>query len=200
MQVMERSNRTRTDRTPYWTDHWNDIVARVNARRHLLVVCDFEGALAPISAHPDEAALSNEVRCLLRKLVACRGLTLAIVSGGALDDLRNHVGVGGIFFADHGGSSDTALTGYLADLGLTTADAIYIGSSCETFRVLRGALTLHVGAHSANPEAHLRLNDNSDTAAFLFCLLGARLAASQSFDSMAPSRERKPSHFPPLPF
>lgn len=194
------------DRTPYWTEHWNDIVARVSARRHLFVACDFDGALAPIVAHPDDACVSNEVRCLLRKLATCRGLTLAIFSERTPDEVKARVSIDGIFYASHDGldgATGTTLHRHLAHFGLTPADAIYIGGSQarkDAFNALRGVLTLSVGSNAAITGAQLRLNDTSDTAAFLFCLLGARLAASQSSSPANRSADLKPAHFPPLPF
>lgn len=50
-----------------------------------------------------EAVLPAETRTLLRRLDACSGVDLAIISGRALADVQMHVGVEGIYYAGNHG-------------------------------------------------------------------------------------------------
>lgn len=65
---------------------------------------DFDGTLAPIVDTPFEAMLVAETRALLRRLAVCSGVQVAIVSGRRLADLREQVGVAGLFYAGNHGA------------------------------------------------------------------------------------------------
>ena len=89
--------------TPLWTDHWNSIVAKFIARPRLLIACDFDGTLSPIVDDPADAVLPNEARGILRKLRAMPGVTVAVISGRAVCDLRARVGIDGVLYAGNHG-------------------------------------------------------------------------------------------------
>ncbi len=89
--------------TPLWTDHWDSIVSNYIARQRLLVACDFDGTLAPIVPRPGDAALPTEVRGLLRKLQSMPGITVAVISGRSVRDLRMRVGIDGVLYAGNHG-------------------------------------------------------------------------------------------------
>jgi trehalose 6-phosphate phosphatase len=69
----------------------------------LLVCLDFDGTLAPIVAEPDDATMRPENRTLLRRLADEPAVTVAVVSGRSLADLRERVGVAGIHYAGNHG-------------------------------------------------------------------------------------------------
>jgi trehalose-phosphatase len=69
----------------------------------VLIACDFDGTLAPIVAQPGEAALPPEVRGLLRKLQSMQGVTVAVISGRSVRDLRLRVGIDGVLYAGNHG-------------------------------------------------------------------------------------------------
>lgn len=72
------------------------------------IFLDFDGVLAPIVAHPDEAYAPPETREELRRLVA-RYALVGVVSGRAGDDVRSRVGVDGIVYVgSHGLELDHA--------------------------------------------------------------------------------------------
>ncbi len=74
--------------------------ARIDDRRPVLLL-DFDGTLAPIVDHPDDAAISGEVRGLLRSLAS--RYPLAIVSGRDRRDVARRVGIEGAWYAgSHG--------------------------------------------------------------------------------------------------
>lgn len=69
----------------------------------LLLCLDFDGTLAPIVDDPDEATLHPEVGAELRTLRDHPDVVLAVVSGRALDDVRERVGLDGIHYAGNHG-------------------------------------------------------------------------------------------------
>jgi trehalose 6-phosphate phosphatase len=84
-------------KAPHWSERWKQIEEQLRSRPRVLLACDFDGTVAPIVARPDEAQLPAEMRALLRQLATRGGVTLAMVSGRALEDVRQRVGIEGIF-------------------------------------------------------------------------------------------------------
>jgi len=73
------------------------------AGKHLVLLLDFDGTLAPIAPTPDEAALPGETRQALEALSRSPVCTVAIVSGRSLEDVRAKVGIEGItYVGNHG--------------------------------------------------------------------------------------------------
>ena len=71
-------------------------------QRPLGVLSDIDGTLAPIVPRPEDAAVPEETRRLLRGLVA-KGVRVALVTGRSLETARAMTGVEGIAFAaEHG--------------------------------------------------------------------------------------------------
>ncbi|CAN5884620.1 hypothetical protein BH23ACT5_BH23ACT5_13190 [soil metagenome] len=62
-------------------------VTTVASASTLLVVCDFDGVLAPLVAHPDDAAATGASMTALRRLAALPNTIVAIVSGRRRSDL-----------------------------------------------------------------------------------------------------------------
>jgi trehalose 6-phosphate phosphatase len=91
------------DKMHHWTNHWETIAAHIERRPTLLLATDFDGTLAPIARTPLEAVLPAETRTLLRRLAACDGVKLAVISGRALADTQMHVGIEGLYYAGNHG-------------------------------------------------------------------------------------------------
>jgi trehalose 6-phosphate phosphatase len=89
--------------TIYWSQAWKRIEAQIHAAPHLLVACDFDGTIAPIVPRPEDATLADELRLLLRWLSLRGRLTLALVSGRSLEDLRRRVGLDGVYYCGNHG-------------------------------------------------------------------------------------------------
>lgn len=89
-----------------WLSRLQDALAAADG----LVVCfDFDGTLAPIVEDPADATMLPENRRLLRRLVDAPAITVAVVSGRSLDDLRDRVDVDGIHYAgNHGFEWETS--------------------------------------------------------------------------------------------
>jgi len=91
------------NKTPHWTNHWERISAQIAQPPRLLIASDFDGTLTPIAPTPAQAVLAPQTRTLLRRLAACDGVSLAIISGRALADVQLHVGIDSLFYVGNHG-------------------------------------------------------------------------------------------------
>lgn len=84
---------------PSALDCLNEIVPEDN--RQPVLFLDYDGTLTPIVPHPDNAVLSDAMRATLQRLAGL--CEIAIISGRDLDDVRERVGLNGIWYAgSHG--------------------------------------------------------------------------------------------------
>jgi trehalose 6-phosphate phosphatase len=106
--------------------------------RRLLVLSDFDGTLAPIVERPEMAELDAGTRQVLRRLAADARVTLGIVSGRALGDLKNKVGIAGLVYAGNHG------------LEIEGPGFLFVNPLAEqikpVFRVLRQVLNMTAGS------------------------------------------------------
>ncbi|MGH3649990.1 MAG: trehalose-phosphatase, partial [Acidimicrobiia bacterium] len=81
-----------------------EAVTRAMARDSVLVAVDFDGTLAPIVDHPDQAVPDNRAMSVLARIAARGGVEVAIVSGRALADLKVRLGepTGFTLIGEHG--------------------------------------------------------------------------------------------------
>lgn len=88
-----------TKQLPSALDCLNDIIPAEQQEPALFL--DYDGTLTPIVDHPDDAVLSGSMRTTLKRLSGlCQ---LAVISGRRLADVRERVGVEGIWYAgSHG--------------------------------------------------------------------------------------------------
>ncbi len=82
---------------------WQEFSKRLKAARHVLLLCDYDGTLTPITESPELADLSEKTRQLLRDLTHQSRFTVSVISGRALADLRRRVGIDGIIYAGNHG-------------------------------------------------------------------------------------------------
>jgi trehalose-phosphatase len=82
--------------------HFAEVQDAVRRARHILLLLDFDGTLTPIVARPELAVLPEEVRGLLRDLHAQQQVQVAVISGRALADLQQRVGLDVIYAGNHG--------------------------------------------------------------------------------------------------
>jgi trehalose 6-phosphate phosphatase len=93
-----------------------DALVALAARRPLLVASDYDGVLARLRDEPSDAVPEQGVAAALDRLAAVGGVTVALVSGRGVDDLRTTSGLTGPFrwVGSHGAEFDGPLTGELA--------------------------------------------------------------------------------------
>jgi trehalose 6-phosphate phosphatase len=92
-------------------------LAGLARRRPLLVATDYDGVLARLRDEPSEAVPEAGVAEALARLAAAAGVTVALVSGRGVDDLRTTSGLSGPYrwIGSHGAEFDGPLTGDLAE-------------------------------------------------------------------------------------
>jgi trehalose 6-phosphate phosphatase len=115
---------------------WPKIFEQTQKARHILFLTDFDGTLAPIVEKPELAVLSEETRQLLQSLASQRHVTVGIISGRALADLKDKVRINGIVYA---GNHGFEIEG--PDLSFVSPIANEIR---PFFRIMRQILTLTV--------------------------------------------------------
>jgi len=82
---------------------WGKIAADLKTAPHVLLLSDYDGTLTPIVSRPEEALLSPEVREKFRLLAQKPWLSVGIVSGRSLAEVKKMVDVPGIFYAGNHG-------------------------------------------------------------------------------------------------
>jgi trehalose 6-phosphate synthase/phosphatase len=65
----------------------------------LNLLLDYDGTLAPIVSHPDLALMSTETRRVLTHLSQMPSVSVCVMSGRSLDNLRKMVAIDGITYA-----------------------------------------------------------------------------------------------------
>jgi trehalose 6-phosphate phosphatase len=84
------------ERVPVWSAAW-----RTSGR--LILLLDFDGTLAPIVDRPELAAMPDRTRRALRRLMGMDGVTVAVVSGRGLADVRERAALPDIAYAGNHG-------------------------------------------------------------------------------------------------
>ncbi len=82
---------------------WQEIGERIKTAHQILLLTDFDGTLSPIVGRPEEAVLPDDTRCAIEALAASQRVGVAVVSGRALSDIKNKVGIQGITYAGNHG-------------------------------------------------------------------------------------------------
>ena len=151
--------------------------ALVAAPGGLLVVCDFDGTLAPISPDPTAPAILPAARRALRRLARIshrrpERLALAILSGRAALDLAGRVRVGGLtYLGDHGSQGGDLPVGVAAerlavihDQRLAGHHAVARRLGLDVERRLGDAAWLFVEPKGPSVSFHFRAADDLDAA------------------------------------
>jgi trehalose 6-phosphate phosphatase len=117
----------------------------VDARRRgtsLVLLFDYDGTLVPIVEHPSMAVLSTETRYRLEQLASTPSIVIGVVSGRAIDDLRDRVGVEDAYYA---GTSGLELSfGSIAIVQAERARAVPLVAA--VVMPIRQAISGHAGA------------------------------------------------------
>lgn len=90
--------KTRTAAPKYLFDCWGEITGQIRRAQHVALFTDFDGTLTPIRRDPEAVGLSPRVRELLEEL-AKSGITVGVVSGRKIADVRKRVRVKRIWYA-----------------------------------------------------------------------------------------------------
>jgi trehalose 6-phosphate phosphatase len=114
---------------------WPRLRERFADAPELLLCLDFDGTLAPIVPDPADAELLPGAREQLARLADEPSVTVAVVSGRSLADLRERVGVEGVVLAGNHGLE-------LGDAGDAGDDIVDPDAAAEQAAVARAVATL----------------------------------------------------------
>jgi trehalose-phosphatase len=84
-------------------EDWESLRARIQKARNLLLFLDYDGTLTPIVSRPELAVCPPELKKLLEALCDLPGVTLAVISGRSLEDVRKRIGVSDIVYVGNHG-------------------------------------------------------------------------------------------------
>ena len=84
-------------------DHLPGIASSLHRAPHILLFLDFDGTLAPIVEDPSMARMPTETREALTLFALDPKVSLAIISGRAIADLRQRVGLENLIYAGNHG-------------------------------------------------------------------------------------------------
>jgi len=82
---------------------WPVVAQSFRQAKHILLLSDYDGTLTPIVSRPELALLSASMRLVLQTLAHRPNVTVGIISGRALSDLRSKVNIRGIIYAGNHG-------------------------------------------------------------------------------------------------
>jgi trehalose 6-phosphate phosphatase len=83
-------------------DRLPELAREIGSASHLLLGLDFDGTLAPIVADPADAYMPDETRIVFGDLASMPGVTVAVISGRATEDLLPRLGPNVIVAGNHG--------------------------------------------------------------------------------------------------
>ena len=155
-------------------------LAAVAARRPLLIATDYDGVLARLRDVPSAAVPEPGVAEVLARLAAVDGVTVALVSGRGVDDLRTTSGLIGPYrwVGSHGAEFDGPLTGELA----ARRDAL----AALLAPVVAGTSNARLEVKPASVAVHVRQVRDRDAA---ITLLDRARALADSSLTMKPGKE-----------
>jgi trehalose 6-phosphate phosphatase len=85
-----------------WSE-WPQVEGRIWSSGHTVLLLDYDGTLAPIARVPEEARVPAPMKSLLRRLSRSSRVTVALISGRPLANLRQLVGVRNLtYVGNHG--------------------------------------------------------------------------------------------------
>jgi trehalose-phosphatase len=146
----------------YLFDAWNKVSHRLKSAKHILLLCDFDGTLTPIVDRPEFVALSPDTKKLIWTLAKNRRFALGIISGRALSDLKERVGVDGVIYSgNHGLEIEGFGTNFLEPIAEEVRPFFQILSQVLTI-TLRGIKGVFVENKGLTLSVHYRSVDGAE--------------------------------------
>ncbi|MCM8779455.1 MAG: trehalose-phosphatase [Candidatus Omnitrophica bacterium] len=81
---------------------WDNLKKDIK-NKNIFLFLDYDGTLTPIADTPDKAVISRKTKGILERLSRIPKFRLAIISGRALSDIKNLVGIEGIIYTGNHG-------------------------------------------------------------------------------------------------
>lgn len=85
---------------------WNSITAieeKLRSSKHVLLLLDYDGTLSAIAKTPQKAIFPKKTKQLLKKLVLTKQITVGVVSGREITDIKKQIGIPHIIYAGNHG-------------------------------------------------------------------------------------------------
>jgi len=82
---------------------WPRVALQLRDARHILLLTDYDGTLTPIVERPELANLPESTRLVFEALARRYEFRVGVISGRALADLKDKVGIRGIIYAGNHG-------------------------------------------------------------------------------------------------
>ena len=82
---------------------WETFAAACRKASHILLLADYDGTLAPIVGRPQDAVLPPRVKEILSALAQKPALSVGVISGRLLAELKSLVAIDGIYYAGNHG-------------------------------------------------------------------------------------------------
>ncbi len=82
---------------------WQDFLKDYRAASHTLLLSDFDGTLAIIVGRPEEAILPASVKEKLKALAKNPRISVGVISGRAIKEIKAMVGIEGIYYSGNHG-------------------------------------------------------------------------------------------------
>lgn len=83
-------------------EHVAAILARARHADHIVVALDFDGTLAPIADRPEQAEIPSETATILKELAETEHVSLSILSGRSIINLKRKLNLDCIYAGNHG--------------------------------------------------------------------------------------------------
>lgn len=131
-----------------------EAILDLKSRAPLLVGIDFDGTLAPLVEHPDDAVPDVAAMEHVRALANSDGVRVAIVSGRSLDDLRLRLGEvpGATLIGEHGN-----------DFGDASPEDAVLETAVKFVEILRGGRDVTIEHKARSVTFHTRNLDRAET-------------------------------------
>ncbi len=106
-------------------DALDGLLGKAALAKRILLFLDYDGTLTPIAKRPELAVLPGKTRRILRGMAESRRMTLGIVSGRSLGEIKRLVGIDGIYYAgNHGLEAEGPGLSYLNSQAARSKPAI----------------------------------------------------------------------------
>jgi len=140
----------------YLFDFLEEVINGVKNFSHVLLFLDYDGTLVPICRKPSLAKLSLEEKKILRSLSRLPWLSVGIISGRSLKEIRKLVGIKDLFYAGNHGFEILFLERIWVHPNLKSFESTLKRVTCELKRSLKGINGILVEDKKVTVSVHYR--------------------------------------------
>ena len=134
---------------------WEEVRLWAAKARRLVLLTDFDGTLVRIQKDPHQVRLSRALRQSLSVLVN-KGITVGVISGRTMDDIRSRVHLDGIWYVGSHGYTIRPPKGRPTSLVTPEGKRLVAAARRNLIRQLSGSDGIYVEAKSVSVAVHYR--------------------------------------------